>query len=178
MAQLSNFWVNVLSATARAEWDTYGTIVGATDPLGDQIPLSGLNAYQRSNVPRMQSGLGRVDVAPVIFDRGEYTLPTFSVQAAGDTVTVAFTSTDAWASQVGSSMLVYASRPVNPSIVYFKGPYRFAGRINGAATPPTSPAIIALPFPCATTQKVFVRVTVSRVDGRLAPPFRGFSIAV
>jgi hypothetical protein len=71
-------------------------------------------------------------------------------------------------------MFVFASRPQNPSINFFKGPYRIIATIPGAdPTPPTSPQSISLAFPVVEGQKVFFRANVTRADGRLASSFRG-----
>lgn len=175
VASLSNLWVNVLTPTQRAEWDLYAANVPILNALGDPINLTGLNMYIRSNTPRLLGADPRADTGPGIFDVGEFTSPSFLTQEATDTVDVTFTDTDAWANEDNSSMMVYASRPQNPSINFFKGPYRFAAKIEGdAITPPSSPASIALPFPLIPGQRVFYRVNVTRADGRLSNPFRDF----
>ena len=172
VSDLSNRWANTLTAPQRAAWDVYALNVPLTGPLGDPRQVSGLNMYVRSNVPIVQSGLSRVDGAPTIFDLGEYTPPTVdAVDSANTEVDIAFTNTDDWANEDGAAMLVFASRPQNQSKNYFKGPYRYAGRINGnGTTAPTSPASIALPFPVGVGEKLFVRLSVVRADGRLSTP--------
>lgn len=177
-SQLSNHWVNTLSVAQRAAWDTYAQNVLIPNTLGDPVNIGGIAQYIRSNVPRLQAALARVDTAPTIFDLGEFTNPTISaVDAAADEVDVGFTNTDDWAGEVGSAMLVLASRPQNSSVNFFKGPYRFAGLIAGAVVPPTSPATLALPFPVVAGQRVFFQFRVSRVDGRLSGTFRNFGTA-
>jgi hypothetical protein len=118
-----------------------------------------------------------VDDGPTDFTLGGFTNPSFGIDATADEVDVTFTNTDAWANEDDSFALVYASRPQNASIDFFKGPYRFAGVIAGdLAVPPTSPAAIALPFATVAGQKVFLKLSVSRADGRLSQTFRGFGI--
>lgn len=178
VAQLSNTWQSEVTDAKREEWKTYAENVLLPSPLGDQRAVTALNHYIRSNVPRLQAGLARIDTAPALMNIGDFTSPTFSVAAATDLLSVAFTNTDDWANELLSSMLVWVSRPMGATIKYFNGPYRYAGRINGATpTPPTSPTTIALPFPCVAGQRIFVRVNVTRVDGRLAAPFRGNAVA-
>ncbi|HBU29797.1 MAG TPA: hypothetical protein DEB56_09520 [Thiobacillus sp.] len=114
-----------------------------------------------------------------MFDLGSFTPPTIAApNAAADTVDVSFNNADPWATAVGGHMLIYLSRPQNPSINFFKGPYRFAGKVSGAVVPPTSPATITLPFPCVVGQRVFVKISFVQVDGRLSLPFRSFGTAV
>lgn len=169
MSQLAAAWVSVLSSAQRAAWVTYSDNVPLTDKLGAQINVGGLPMYQRSNVPRLQAGLPRVDDAPTIFDLGDFTTPTLTVAVLATALQVSFDNSDAWANEDDSAMLVYGSRPVNASIAFFKGPYRLAGTIDGdSTTPPTSPATLTNPFPFVAGQRVFTQFRVSRADGRLS----------
>lgn len=172
IATLSNWWLAVVTEAQRGAWKLYAQNVVLYDSFGAAIKISGLAHYIRANVPRLQAGKTRIDAGPTPYDLGAFTPPTVTVDATADEVDVTFTNTDPWAMAVGGHMLVYASRPQNPSINFFKGPYRYAGAISGAAAPPTSPATIALPFPCTVGEKVFFQVRVSQVNGRLQLPFR------
>jgi hypothetical protein len=178
IAQLVNAWVNALTADQRAAWNTYAANTPISDVFGDPRNRSGINHYCRSNTPILQAALTRVDDGPTVFNLGDYTEPSVAFDAAADEVDVTFDNTDDWANEDGAAMLVYCSRPQNPSVNFFKGPYRYAGKIAGdGETPPTSPASIALPFDVAAGQKVFARIVVVRADGRLSTPFRGGAIA-
>jgi len=173
MAQLANVWRNVLTAAQREAWDVYATNTSRPNRVGDQINIGGVGHYVRSNVPRLQAGLARVDTAPVIFNVGDFTQPTvISLTAATEIASIGFTNTDAWATEVGSAMLVLGSRPQNSSINFFKGPYQFAGTIPGAVMAPASPQPITMPFNFAVAQKGFLQFRVTRADGRLSEPFR------
>lgn len=177
MAQLANLWVNTLTAAQRAAWDVYAANVPVLNVFGDPIFISGLNHYVRSNVPILQAAGPRVDDGPAIYDLGDYTNPSFGIDATADEVDVTFTEADDWVDEDDAYMIIWCSRPQNPSINFFKGPYRFAGVIAGdSVTPPTSPAAIALPFVAAVGQRIFVRANVARADGRLSTPFRGFGL--
>lgn len=178
-AQLTDNWENLLTAAQRVGWRTYAANVPIPGKLGSPVSVQGLSMYVRSNVPRIQSALARVDDAPTNFTLGSFVEPTFIATASADTVDVTFDNTDAWANETGSAMLLYFSRPQNGSIIFFKGPYRLAGTIAGDdTTAPTSPATIAAPFPFTAANNVFAAVRVSRVDGRLSTQFRGFSLAI
>lgn len=180
MSALTSLWLNTLTQILRDTWDLYAENVLIPDALGEDRNVGGLGMYVRSNLPRLQGALPRVDTAPAIFNLGDYTAPTItSVTAATSVMLLAFTDTDAWANEDDAAMNVYTSRAQNPSVNFFKGPYRFAGQILGdGITPPTSPASITLAFPVVAAQKVFVRVNVTRSDGRLGSTFRDVSIAV
>lgn len=180
VGQLTSLWLNTLTSAERAAWDLYAGNVPLLDALGEPINVSGLNMYVRSNVPRLQGALPRVDVAPGVFNLGDFTPAGMSsLSAATQNFNVEFTEADDWVGEDNSSMLVYSSRPQNPSINYFKGPYRLAGQVAGeVAVPPTTPQAVGSAFPFVLGQVVHVRVQVSRADGRLSLSQRMFSTAV
>jgi hypothetical protein len=174
LAQLSVLWQDTLTPAQRLGWAAYGDNVPVTNRLGASINLTGQNWYIGCNTPRLQALVPRVDDAPVIFNRGEFTAPTFAIDTVSDEVDVSFADTDEWANEDDAHMLVYASIPNDPTINFFKGPYQYRNTIAGdAITAPTSPAAIALPAPIAAGQRDFFRVIVSRADGRLSPDFLG-----
>jgi hypothetical protein len=170
-------WNETLTAAQRAAWDTYANNVFLTDPFGDPRKVPGISHYVRSNVPRIQAGGAYVDDAPTVYNLGEYTPPTFAADAAATEVDVTFAEGDDWVSEDNAKMLVYASRPQNPGITFFKGPYRLAGSVDGAsALPPTSPVTLSLPFAVQAGNKVFYRVAVLRADGRYSLSFRNVEL--
>lgn len=174
MAQLAALWTGTLTVAQRAAWDVYASNVTLPNPLGDEIHLTGLNHYIRSNLPRLQASVARVDAAPTTFDLGDFAPPTgITGDATANEVDVAFVDTDDWVDEDGAHMLVFSSREQNMSKMYFKGPYRYAGKIAGdSVTPPTTPAAITSPFALTADNAVFSMVRVSRADGRLSAPFR------
>lgn len=178
MGELSNQWNDTLTQAQRDAWNLYAINVPLTDVLGGTHLTSGIAMYVRSNVPRIQAGLGTLDAAPTIFNLGAFSEPTYTVTAPS-TGSLAFVGSDDWVSEDNAAMLLYASRPQNPSIEFFKGPYRFAGLVAGeVASPPTSPESIGTPFVTVAGQKLFYRVRVSRGDGRLSADFRNVNIVV
>lgn len=180
VAALTSAWNDTLSAAQRAAWDVYAENVLMSDRLGESRNIGGLGHYVRSNVPRLQAGLARVDDGPTTFNLGEFTNPTIDeVDATADEIDVGFTEADDWVGETGAALLVLCSRPQNPGINYFTGPYRFADSVDGdATTPPTTPDSIGLPFPVEAGQKIFAQFRVTRADGRLSLPFRLGDVAV
>lgn len=178
MSLLTSRWRDTLDTAEREAWDTYALNVPLPNALGEPRNVGGLGMYVRSNVGRDQVPLPIIDDAPVTFNLGEYTDPTIdAVDSVLQTADIGFTDTDDWIDEDDSAMLVFAGRQQNPSINYFKGPYRFAGAILGdVLLPPTSPETIALPFPVAIGNKVFMRFVVSRVDGRYSSTFRSSGV--
>lgn len=169
VTQLTSRWLDTLTPAQRLAWQVYADNVPMLNKLGQTIFISGISHYVRSNAPRLQAGLTRVDDAPTVFNLGDFTTPTYDASAATDDVEVTFAATDDWADETGSHLIIRASRPQNITINYFKGPFRFADTIDGVTgTPPTSPATITLPFAVEIAQRLFFAAVCTRADGRLS----------
>lgn len=169
-ADLAQRWLSTLTTAQRAAWNNYGANVAVKDRLGEDIYLTGFNHYIRSNTALIQGGLPRVDQAPVIFTLPD-TDPAFAVTASEATqlLSVAFDDTLDWLDLDDAAMLVSSGIPVNPTINFFGGPFRYAGVMLGdAITPLTSPQTMTSPFQIAETQKVFARARIVLDDGRLS----------
>jgi hypothetical protein len=172
LSLLQTRFANTLTAAQRLAWNTFATNVPITGALGDSVTLTGQQWYVKANVPRLQASVAAIDTAPVIFEMAALTTPVPTIVAAGTTVSLAYTNTDAWAGEVGGYLLLFASRPQNPTVNFFKGPFRFAGKVSGAGTPPTSPSVITLPFPIGPAgSRMFFRAVALRADGRPSPDF-------
>lgn len=179
VSQLTSLWNNTLTDTQREAWDTYAENVPLPNRLGEPRNVGGLAMYVRSNVPRLQAALTRVDAAPTTFNLGDFTAPVLVSLTAPATGSLTFTDTDDWVGEDGSAMLLYGSRGRNPSVNFFKGPYRASTTpVLGAVVPPTSPHVVAWPFDVVVDQKAFLRVRVTRVDGRLSSDFRTVTTVV
>ena len=172
---LASAWVNTLTPAQRAAWDLYGASVATTNRVGDTIFLTGLNWFIAMNVSRLQLPLAQVDDGPTIFALTDVTLPTMSISEATQEVSVSFTGTDAWANEIGGYLRFALSRPKNPTINYFKGPYRFTGWAVGGVAPPTSPETADVPFPVVQGQRVFALLRGGLLDGRISSDIRIFA---
>lgn len=169
LSQLTSLWVGTLTEAQRQGWADYAENVPLLNRIGMPRTVSALNMYIRTNVPLLQAIFARQDVAPTIFSLGDFSAPVGVPLAATQVMAVAFTDTDDWVSEDDAAMLVYISRQQNTSINFFKGPYRFAGSIDGdSTTPPTSPQNVNVPFPITEDNKLFFRFQVVRADGRLS----------
>lgn len=167
LSVLQTRFLSTLTAAQRLAWTTYAQNTPVTDSLGNSIKLTANQWYIACNSLRLQAGIAVVDAGPTTFGLPTFTTPVPTIVAAGTTVSMAFTNTDSWATAVGGALLIFASRPQNPTVNFFKGPYRFAGKVLGAVTPPTSPAVITLPFPIGPVgSKMYFRAVAVGVDGR------------
>lgn len=178
MGQLVTAWM-ALTAAQRNAWTTYAANVAMTNPLGATIHLSGQNQFVRSNMPRVQAGLAVINAAPTTFNLSSLSALTLASATAGTgLLSVNFTNSDTWAGTTGGALLFYISRPQPASINFFKGPYNYSGRINGALVPPTTPQNIVCPYPFTAGARLFVRAQATTADGRLTSDWRGGIVAV
>ena len=168
VAQLVSRWRQVLTQLQRDAWDVFAVNTPVVNSFGDSVLISGQAWYIKANSARNAVGTTIVNDAPTIFGNASLTTPTVVASAATETYAVTFTNTDIWATAVGGHLLMYGSRPQNVSINFFKGPYRFAGRVNGAVVPPTSPAAIVSAFPFPVGVKLFVVFVATQANGQIS----------
>ena len=170
VATLSSSWQDTLTQGQRDAWQTYADNVLVTNRIGEQVNISGLAHYVRSNTARLQNDVTTVSVAPTKFNLGQFGQGfVFAATQAGQTVDINFGGTfpvDPWISEAGSFLFVYLSRPQNSGIKFFKGPYRLAGSLQGDAIPPASPFVVTAPFAINEGQRIFARTVVAYADGR------------
>ena len=173
MASMTTHWGQTLTAAQRTAWNLYASSVSMKNRLGEAINLTGFNHYLRSNMAIVQAGGTRVDAGPTIFE-----LPakdsTFAVtiSEAAQKLSITFDDAGNWAGEVGGHLIISTGQPQNPQRNFFAGPWRFAGKIDGAVAPPGSPdANIDCSFVCTELQRVWVRARIARTDGRLSEEF-------
>lgn len=168
LAGLTAAWALDLDDPQQAGWKTYGANVPVTNALGNAVHRSGQNWFIGCNTIRKQAGLDELLTAPSDFTRATGTTPVPTITANGTTVSVAFTASDSWATVDEGVLLVFASRPQNSGRSFFKGPFKLSGVVLGdTTTPPTSPAVITLPFASAASgTKQFFRFVYLNADGR------------
>lgn len=161
-------WDVTLTQAQRDAWDVYGANVGWTNRLGDAVNLTGLNHYVRSNTPRVQNGIARVDAAPVIFDlaTAELDLQCTASEATQD-LTIDGDAAGAWIGEADAWQWFSMGIPQNAGIKFFGGPYRQVTATPGAGPPPF-PLVIAAAFPFAAGQRIWLRSRIGRGDGRLS----------
>lgn len=174
LGQIRAAWFETLTAAQRLGWATYATNVSVQNRLGESITLTGWNMFCRTNACLLYNDEEIIEDAPTDFSLAEQdSTLTITVSEADQEVSIAFDDTMDWASEDGAFLLLYVSRPQNPTVNFFKGPYKIAAKLEGAsAVPLTSPQVAAVPFAVTAGQKVFAQARILRADGRLSEPFR------
>jgi len=168
MTSLAPYWGSDLSQAQRNGWDSYAAAVAMTNRLGETVYLTGQQHFLRCNVSRIQASMVVLDDAPTVYDLGTYTAPILSAADTTPQIDIDFNNADAWAIAVGGQMLVYVGHDQGAGRKFYKGPWRYAGKISGAVSPPSSPATIASPYSLAEDNVVWVQIRVIQVDGRLS----------
>jgi hypothetical protein len=180
MSAVRAAFYETLTDAQRALWNDYAFNTEVTNRLGESTKVTGYNMFCRVNLASLYTGGDIITAAPTTFDLGE-TDPALALEVsagAENQLDVTFDTGLAWVNETGSKVLIYASRPQNPGVNYFKGPYQYAGSVLGnATTAPTSPATLSSPFEVTAGQKVFIQARILRADGRLSAPFRTSVVA-
>lgn len=181
-ALLTTQWFNLLTVAQRGSWETYAKNVPVINRIGESVNLSGLSMFVRNNTAKGAIGITAALDAPTIFTSSPLlqSTPTNATEAA-QTVDFPFSNNptfNPWVGEAGSFLIAYVARPQNASIEFFKGPYRFAGFIEGDPTPPTGPLTVNAPFAFVAGQKIFTRQFVAQLDGRISGSFLADQIAV
>jgi hypothetical protein len=84
-----------------------------------------------------------IEQPPVVAGLAAFNIPT-DVEVDGTQVAFNITNTDPIYT-AGGALLVYVSEVVSPGVRFFKGPFKYIGRVNGGATPPTNVQAINIP---------------------------------
>lgn len=171
LARLSPYWGDLLTSARRDAWNLYGANVTMLNALGQPFHLTGQNHFLRANIPRIQSGISVLEIAPTVFDLGTFTAPTIDTAVVAiQRIDIGFDNTDDWANHATGHMLGYVGRPTNPGRSYFGGPYRFGDVLDGNPVPPASPFLITSPYPFDFNQLLWIFIRIIQADGRLSLP--------
>lgn len=172
MTMMYGMWA-LLTAAQRTAWSTFANNVTVSNRLGESITLSGFNMFTKTVAAMKTAGLAPVTTAPTVFalpSQSTAIVPT--PDASSKNYSIAFDNTESWATEIGGALLISEGLPQNPTVNFYKGPFQYLGKIAGATTAPTSPAVIASNNTMATGQRVWLSCRVLRADGRLSNPFR------
>jgi hypothetical protein len=172
MAAMFTAW-SAVTATVRTNWGTYAQNVSMINRLGDTINLSGYNMYARTRAVMIRLGKTMVAAAPTVMTLAEQDPTVVATPSlAGQNLSIAFNNALGWAGEIGGTLIIYQGPPQNAAVNSYKGQYKIIGEIDGAVTPPTSPATTVSAYTLALGQKCPVQFRILRADGRLSEPFR------
>ena len=180
LASLVARWTSTLTPAQRSAWDSWAIATPQSGWGGQTYQMTGQNAYVMMNSLRKQFYGSYINNPPTINAGTALTPPILTKADVSDqSLTFSFNNTDEWAQDNASLLILHQARPQNPSVNYFKGPYRYAGILQGdGITPPTSPQTIAASFPFALGQRVHVRFRSQAIDGRISSVVRSSIISV
>ena len=167
-ADLATAWNVDLDDAERAAWNLYALNTFTANGM------TGFNAFVAANAARRGFG-ARIDDAPGIFNLTELSpISIGTMVPATNAVPIVFNNADEWANNDDGYLFLSWGRPVNESVLFFKGPFQrgaVSSTITGdAVTPPTSPFAGFTVFPFVVGQRVYVRAIASMGDGRLSVP--------
>jgi len=171
--QLAFIWSRwrSFSDARRRGWAVYGAQFRQPDSLGKRRPLSGWNAFVYTNFPRHMAAIPRVETAPAVYFADAPSPVTVAAKSTSTRLTVFFNEDDSWVHESNGALLLFSSASVSPGRSYYRGPYRYIGKIRGSSTsPPSSPYLLGNgPFPLTPGDHWFARYYTLRQDGRRAP---------
>ena len=170
---LTNLWNSSSMAAYRAGWDLYAANVKVKDRNGNAQNITGFNMFIRCNSVRYMADAWANPVPPSVMSLPEVDAAcSATISAATQNMSVQFTNTLPWANEENGKLCVFQGQPILGNRNFFKGPWRYAGKITGHLVgPPADPYTVACSFPVAAGQLVYVKFRVSRADGRLSEPF-------
>lgn len=177
---LSLAWSATLTQAQRDAWAAWAATLTFVSKLGTSYTISGFDAYVMCNGARMVGGVARVDAGPTVAGFATFTpvVPTFNVSA--HTISVAYTAADAWNGETGGYLLV-RKVPIGfrAGVTFYEGPFIYAGKQSGAASPPASPLVINVTAGTIVTGTQYaIAVRSARADGRCSREaiFRGLGV--
>jgi len=158
-------WTNVLTTAQRAAWNAWAANVPDTDALAQEIRHSGQNAYILNTLARVQRGYSQQPEPPNLFASLRLTTPSLgTVDPGTDTIQIFFHLSDPWTNVNFGFCNVYVSRPQNPSVTRFKGPFRFAGVLEREDSYAPDFDTLNAPFPFASGHRLFFQYRAALQD--------------
>lgn len=178
MSTARDAWFNTLTAAQRTAWAVYAANVSVKNRLGEDIYLTGFNMFIRSAMSALYNGLTITAAGPSVYALAEQDESVAVTTTSGtNAVSVAYNDALDWCDEDNAALLVYESKPQNPTVNFFAGPYKLLGKVEGdSTTPPTSPEAFTSNNTLTAGQKVFYQFRILRGDGRLSDPFRTVSV--
>lgn len=170
MGLASVSWTSILTQAQRNGWNAYANATPVIDSLGNTIRLTGLNMYARQAVLRIAAGMTPIFTPPEEPGLTDLTPVTISDVESDSSITGTHSDEDDWAGSADGFLAIFASASMSAGKTFFKGPYRYFGKVLGnSVTPPTITINMTnAAFTFTLGQKVGVRVIACDGFGRLS----------
>ncbi len=162
-------WMTILTETQRRGWRTYAEAIPIKNALGQVHHITPLQMFVRCNLARTHQFLMLVKDAPTIFNNGNSgVMDVTNVIQLPQSYVITFDDTAEWTTELGSALLLWQASGRSPTVHFYKGPFKAAQQILGNPDfPPTSPTTVPSILINSLTARVFIRMLVTRADGRL-----------
>lgn len=175
-----NNWTNALSQLQRDMWAAYAAAVPYTDIFGATRYYSGQVRYVQAYACAINAGVASATVAeaPLVYTAASpVNASSVAVNQGAAVADATFTLPDVLAPEdveVGDMLLVYMGNKVTEATSYYKGPYRYAGKLTYASGDSFPGATFDDPWGQTVTEgdTRSVRVKVLKADNRLSPYVR------
>lgn len=164
--QLAGQWYNFLTADERDSWTNWAAGTPRRNRIGGVIFLSGNSAFVGANTLRKQLQLPTVNEVTGPNLLALMSAPgTLTISAAPKRAILSGISVDDEWNQPGGALGLYISKPQNPTVEFFKGPYQLAGKLTGGTVGLTA-GTITFSQNLVVGMKTFYRLASSAPDGR------------
>jgi len=161
VATCQDYWRSTLTQAQRDGWDNVGSVGGGVGALGDQIRLTGIQAYIRVNVIALLAGLATWDTAPALPASCLCPDLTFTlIETPGLVITAIDPVTPA-----GGILQIQVSGVHSATKNFYKGPWPYA---HWFLTADTEPVSVAAGEPYVTADRLFVAARAVDASGRIS----------
>lgn len=158
---LINYWRYTLTPTQRTSWNTYAAGTPLLDAFGNDLYISGMNHFLRSNTLNLTRGIAIATTAPTTTGLGTPLIDThtkWDVQASTNTIRFTLSNWTNWAPGGGNDTIFIYISPMYPeSVTYFPGKKFYLNYVTSANVPaPVTTLSFILPFTAVDDLYLFV----------------------
>ena len=178
MAACYTWWKDNLSQADREQWHAYAKTTRHTNRIGQQIFLSGWDAFTQMAFLKFQVneqlGAGTDPGATPPHSHIPFSVAPRAELNDADVIRLIWESDSIWEGDQDNMLVLYVSSIRSGTINFFKGPYQLLAAVIGDSDdPPTSPVDFDLPAPLLAGQRIFYRIRFVGSDKGLSIPYTG-----
>lgn len=170
-----------VTAAMRTAWGVYASGISMQNKLGDDIAITGFNAFIMGNAVKLINGSDFVDNGPTVIGLPAQD-PLFACElSAANGITVTFDDTFEWVDEDDAYLSIEIGKPQSPTRNFFNGPYRWelgiAGDSVAAPTSPDGPTAVT-GWTLLEGQVAWCRARILREDGRVSKVFGAHPVTI